>query len=1108
MLFPDINHDLDFAITERRNRMKSRVANEPLADLLDRQTTRGANELWREEGGHIRCLACGHRCLIGEGLRGICKVRYNEGGQLKVPFGYVAGLQCDPVEKKPFFHVYPGNDALTFGMMGCDLHCSYCQNWLTSQALRDVNAIASVRPITPNQLVDIARRERARLVVSSYNEPLITAEWAVSVFRQAKAAGLACAFVSNGNATPEVLDFLRPWIVAYKVDLKSFNDRNYRSLGGALDNITRTIRMIHERGIWLEVVTLVIPGFNDGIDELRQAAGFLVSVSPDIPWHVTAFHKDYRMTDPDATSAETLIRAAEIGASEGLRFIYAGNLPGQVGPWENTRCPSCQATLIERFGYLIRRYRVTPEGRCPTCQAQIPGVWPGTAAEVRTGNDLLAYQSRLPRPVAVPRVGAPSTGIYSLPVVESRRSQSNGGTMSLSTAEPITTPTQEPSSSRPILSSEQGQKLVAGLATMLRGAVAGQPQAFPADLPELRDLIVSGAFVSLKRGRHLRSCCGLLHQAIPLHRAFEEAAYRTVWEDERFPAISPAELAFLEMEIWLLYNLQPVQARGEDRLQEVQVGKHGVQVIRGPARGLFLPSVAIESNWDARRFLDQVCIKAGLYPTAWKDEGTALFTFEGDVFRGRLPENDDARPNADRPSVCRSEDLAAFADFCRRELVNLLTGATPSYYFWGAPDGNVNGVVLRLNGPASPEGIHFSQLSLRPGVPLQSTLFALVRAAAQHLSTQQLHPDSLNTLQVGLTFLHDPVLHGTVADPHLDGLDSQQRAFLVLERNKAGLVFNPEQTAEQLLAETAREAQVSLPDTASVLSLRVLTSMTPVRVSTVPKPVRGPENRAAAVAGTFYEANAEELSRTVDRLLAGERRPESWPAAMVPHAALRYSGAIAAAVLQRIQIPKTVIVIGPKHTPLGVEWAVASHQTWALPGGAVASDWLLARQLCEAIPGLEMDAAAHEREHAIEVELPLLARLAPETKVVGIVIGHGDLNSMRRFAQGLADLLREREDRPLLLISSDMNHFAPDAENRYLDELALAALDRCDPAELYDTVTQHNISMCGVLPAVMVLETLKLLGGGTQSERVGYATTADVSGDKSRVVGYAGMLLR
>ncbi len=356
--------------------MKSPVASTSLADVLDRHTAVGS--LWHHEDGRIRCVACGHRCLIGEGKRGICKVRYEEAGQLRVPFGYVAGLQCDPVEKKPFFHVYPGSDALTFGMMGCDLHCSYCQNFVTSQALRDPIAVAPIRPVTPEQLIDTARREGARLVVSSYNEPLITAEWAVRVFREAAGADLACAFVSNGNATPEVLDYLRPWIVAYKVDLKSFDDRNYRSLGGALENITRTIRLVHERGLWLEVVTLIIPGFNDGDDELRRAAEFLASVSPDIPWHVTAFHKDYRMTDPEATPPETLIRAAEFGTAAGLRYVYAGNLPGRVGRWENTYCPTCDELLVERFGFFVRRNALLDSG-CPRCGTKIPGIWtPGS----------------------------------------------------------------------------------------------------------------------------------------------------------------------------------------------------------------------------------------------------------------------------------------------------------------------------------------------------------------------------------------------------------------------------------------------------------------------------------------------------------------------------------------------------------------------------------------------------------------------------------------------------------------------------------------------------------------------------------------------------------
>ncbi|HSA09445.1 MAG TPA: AmmeMemoRadiSam system radical SAM enzyme [Candidatus Paceibacterota bacterium] len=377
---------------------KACPAGHPLAEALARHTTVGS--LWRTEGDRIRCVACGHQCLIGAGRHGICRVRFNQDGQLRVPFGYVSGVQCDPVEKKPFFHLYPGTDALTFGMLGCDFHCSYCQNWVTSQALRDQAARAPIQTVTPQQLIRTGLRARARLVVSSYNEPLITAEWAVAVFQAAREAGLACAFVSNGNATPEALDFLRPWIVAYKIDLKGFNDTRYRTLGGTLEHVTEGVRRVFERGLWLEVVTLVVPGFNDSEAELRQIARFLASISRDIPWHVTAFHKDYKLTDPPNTTAAQIIRAAEIGAEEGLRFVYAGNAPGHVGRWENTYCPGCGEKLIDRFGYLVREYKLTADGKCPNCCTPIPGIWPAAgAAEVTTGQNMSDYYRRLPRGV-------------------------------------------------------------------------------------------------------------------------------------------------------------------------------------------------------------------------------------------------------------------------------------------------------------------------------------------------------------------------------------------------------------------------------------------------------------------------------------------------------------------------------------------------------------------------------------------------------------------------------------------------------------------------------------------------------------------------------------
>jgi pyruvate formate lyase activating enzyme len=281
-----------------------------LAEVLDEMTAEGAPELTEHlEKAALRCYACGHRCLIKEGKRGICKVRFNEGGHLRVPSNYVAALACDPTEKKPFFHMLPGSDTLTFGMLGCDLHCAYCQNWLTSQALRDDAAVSPPNVITADRLVAMAKAYGASMVGSSYNEPIITAEWAVEVFKKARPEGFRTAFISNGNATPQVLDYLRPWTDCYKIDLKSMSDKNYRQLGGVVDNILDTVKMVHERGFWEEIVTLVIPGFNDSKDELQRAADFIASVSPDIPWHVTAFHQDYHMQENANTTAEQLIRA-------------------------------------------------------------------------------------------------------------------------------------------------------------------------------------------------------------------------------------------------------------------------------------------------------------------------------------------------------------------------------------------------------------------------------------------------------------------------------------------------------------------------------------------------------------------------------------------------------------------------------------------------------------------------------------------------------------------------------------------------------------------------------------------------------------------------------
>jgi pyruvate formate lyase activating enzyme len=348
-----------------------------LEDVLDRMVTAGelAENLADQS---VRCLACAHQCILKPGQRGICKIRFNQDGRLMVPWGYVSALQVDPIEKKPFYHFLAGSNALTFGMLGCNLRCGYCQNWLTSQALREEGAghlADHLRRITPEAVVEYGVQSGAEVVASSYNEPLITSEWARDIFELAGKSGLRPVYISNGFATNEVLDFLSPHLQGYKVDLKTMQPDHYRELGGGLQPVLDSIQYAYQLGLWVEIVTLLVPGFNDSESELHEMASFIYSVAPEIPWHVTAFRPDYKMLDKPRTSQQQIIKAVEIGYQEGLQYVYGGNLPGSLGRYEHTSCHHCQAMLIKRRGFSIQEYLITSEGDCPVCGTKIPGVW-------------------------------------------------------------------------------------------------------------------------------------------------------------------------------------------------------------------------------------------------------------------------------------------------------------------------------------------------------------------------------------------------------------------------------------------------------------------------------------------------------------------------------------------------------------------------------------------------------------------------------------------------------------------------------------------------------------------------------------------------------------
>jgi AmmeMemoRadiSam system protein B len=370
------------------------------------------------------------------------------------------------------------------------------------------------------------------------------------------------------------------------------------------------------------------------------------------------------------------------------------------------------------------------------------------------------------------------------------------------------------------------------------------------------------------------------------------------------------------------------------------------------------------------------------------------------------------------------------------------------------------------------------------------------------------HVGNLGLVGMGLTLLGDPHLLGSAKE---HGSYDAERALLVMERHKHAVLHQPETPTVQTLKQALEAVQIRHPEQAMVFSLQAFSTDRSVMFANAPKPRRGPAERQPGVAGSFYPNDAAALDSIVRELLARGKEAalpkRRVPAAMVPHAGLRFSGAIAAQVLQSIELPARILVLGPKHTALGMDWAVSPHETWKLPGGEVASDFMLARKLSQAIPGLDMDAAAHEKEHAIEVELPLLMKLAPTSRVVGVALGgDSDWASACRFAEGLVSVIQSLPEPPLLLISSDMNHFATDVENRRLDEIALQALENLDPEAALETIRAHNISMCGVFPAVIVMETLRRLGQLKQATRCGYSTSADTTGETDRVVGYAGML--
>ncbi len=328
--------------------------------------------LWEPAGdGRAACRLCAHRCVVAPGGRGVCAVRENRAGRLEtLVYGEAVAAHVDPIEKKPLYHFLPGSKALSVAAAGCNFRCGFCQNWQISQAPRRESGAIAGEPFPPEAVVRAALDGGCRSVSYTYTEPTVFFEYAHDTARLARAAGLLNNFVTNGYMTAEALETVAPVLDAANVDLKAFRDETYRKVCGArLAPVLETIRLMRKLGVWVEVTTLVVPGLNDGPDELASIAAFIASVDPDIPWHISRYHPDFEYDQAPPTPTATLRAAAAIGRREGLEHVYVGNVPGEG---EDTLCASCGAVLIRRRGFAVVANSLRGSA-CPECGTVLAG---------------------------------------------------------------------------------------------------------------------------------------------------------------------------------------------------------------------------------------------------------------------------------------------------------------------------------------------------------------------------------------------------------------------------------------------------------------------------------------------------------------------------------------------------------------------------------------------------------------------------------------------------------------------------------------------------------------------------------------------------------------
>lgn len=995
---------------------------------------------WRKEADRVVCNLCPRRCELPEGKRGFCFVRQNIGGEMILTtYGRSTGFCIDPIEKKPLNHFLPGTSVLSFGTAGCNLGCKFCQNWDISKS-KEIEILSKIA--SPEAIVDAALKNGCRSIAFTYNDPVIWAEYAIDTAKLAREAGLKTVAVTAGYITPEArADFFSHFDAA-NVDLKGFTEEFYCDLTlSHLEPVLETLKWLkNESSVWFEITNLIIPGKNDLEEEIKQMCEWIVAnLGRDVPVHFTAFHPDYKLSDLPNTPTQTLLRAQQIAREAGIHFSYVGNVHGSQDTW----CAHCGELLIERDWYELGKFQIY-NGVCPKCKSAVPGVfensrgnWGRKRVPVQINDDAAPIQLKTKNdlPADIPRIE---------------------------------------------YTEKERAALLLFCRRILESVVTGVPNN-DSLVQTLANSPTFGLFVSLKRGEFLRACRGRWggEELFKLSDILREVTIESATSDSRFPAISEDELRHLTVEISLMHSPRTCELKGEERVKEIVIGRHGVVLIHPEGRALFLPSVASDRNWSVERFLAELSHKAELHSSAWKDDSAKLLTFESVAFRSS--------------PLSPELDLSKISENSLQEFLYLADS------LYQGREGKISlsrELATRYDGKMG--------LELRTSNGNRSAVF---REAASAIELVKEVVSTLTRIRdtyskdsiVELSILSQPV---TIRPEEDIGRRELISSFSILgqKQDKISLLLAsekgfPDRIGHTLYALDADEKHWAAGEV-NVQAFPARRAVLKERIVKTPKDIREP-----AVAGRFYPSDQTELEGELADYFCetGLSNSKKVRALLLPHAGWRFCGSVIAKTLSEIVVPDQVIILGPKHTVVGARWSVASHHSWRFPFG----DIQIASDLRDKFLGLSSDisaeAAAHKTEHGAEVIIPFLTVKNPDARILPVALGPTTFEEAIFLGEGLGELIES--DEILLIISSDMNHFASEAEGRRKDRLAIEALAAGDPERLWKICHAEKISMCGLVPAVIGLSALNR---PNQIEISDYRTSAEVTGDTSSVVGYCG----